>query len=132
MTAITGGRIDATVNNMAGKVVSTVRCAAEIFSLVFDGGFQLNADPVAIAAKTSPVTAGTDTAETTGHLPVAISEIQAVIEFIEGNLGFLHVMAIGALTKIFAFFFRMPWRRNITTLNGCTGNQKYHRQNKST
>ena len=124
MTAITGGRVYATVNNMAGQVVSTMRRAAEIFSLVFNGGFQLNPDPVAIAAKTSPVTAGTDTAETAGHLQVVIGKIQAVIEFIVGNLGFLHIMAIGAVTKIFALFFRVPRRRCITTLNRCTGNQQ--------
>ena len=52
MTAIAGGRVDATVNNMAGQVVPPMGRAAEIFSLVLDGGLQLDADPVAIGAKT--------------------------------------------------------------------------------
>jgi len=124
VTAIAGGRVDATINNMAGQVVPAMRGAAEIFCLVFDGGFQLDADPVAIGAKTCPVTAGTDTAETTGHRLVIIGEIQAVIEFIVGNLGFLHVMAAGALAKIFARFCRVPRRWGIPALNRCTGSQK--------
>jgi hypothetical protein len=124
MTAIAGGRVYATVNNMAGQVVPPMRRSAEIFSLVFDGGFQFDADPVAIGAITCPVTAGTDTAETTGHLPVAIGIIQTVIEFIVRNLGFLHIVAIGAITQIFALFFRVPRRRCITTLHRCTGYQQ--------
>ena len=129
MTAVTGGRVNATVNNMAGQVVPTVRRAAVIFSLVFDGGFQLYSDPVTIAAKTRPVAAGTDAAETAGHLPVVIGKIQAVIEFVVGNLGFLHIMASGALTKIFPLFFRVSRRRCIPTLNGRAGNHQYDRQN---
>jgi hypothetical protein len=79
---------------------------------------------VTIGAKTCPVTAGTDTAETAGHLSVVIGKIQAVIEFIIGNLGFLHFMAGGAIAKIFPLFCRVPWRRYIATLHRCTGNQK--------
>lgn len=124
MTAITGSRVNATVNNMASHVVPTMGHAAVIFSLVFDGGFQLNSDPVAIAAKTCPVTAGTDTAIATGHLPVVIGEIQAVIEFVIGNLGFLHFMAVGATAQIFTLFFGMSRRRCVTGLNRCTGNQQ--------
>jgi hypothetical protein len=129
MTAITGGRVNATVNNMPTKVVPAMWHAAVIFSLVFDGGSQLDIDPVAIAAKTSPVTAGTDTVESTGHLPVVFDKKHTVIEFFIGNLCFLHIVAIGAITKIFPLFFRVPWRRCIATLNGCTGNHKYDRQN---
>ena len=114
---------------MPGKVVPAMRRAAEIFSLVFNGGFQLDSDTVAIAAKTSAVTAGADTTVSTGHLPVIIGKKHTVIEFFIGNLCFLHIMAIGAKTKISPLFFRVPWRWCIATLNGCTGNHKYDRQN---
>lgn len=116
---------------MPGKVVPAMRHAAVILSLVFNGGFQLDSDTVAIAAKTAAVTAGADTAVSTGHLPVIIGKKHTVVQFLIGNLCFLHIMASGAMTKIFPLFFWMPQRRCITTLNGCTGNHKHDRQNNS-
>ena len=56
MAAVAGSRINATVDNVPGKVVSPVGHATVIFSLVFEGGFQFDSDPVAVAAKTFPVT----------------------------------------------------------------------------
>ena len=109
---------------MAGQVVPAMRGAAEIFGLVFDRWFQFDPDPVAIGAKTGPVAAGTDTAETTGHLTVAVCEIQTVIEFIIGNIGLVHIMAGSALAQVFALFYRVPRGRCIAALHGSTGSQK--------
>lgn len=124
MAAIAGRRVDATVNSMACQIVAAMRHAAEIFRLVFDGRLQLDSDPMAVGAIALPVAAGTDAAKTARHRPVVIGEIQPVIELVIGNLGFVHLVAVGALPQVFPVLVGMPRRRCITGLKRGTGRQK--------
>ncbi len=129
MATVAGSRVNATVENVPAKVISAMGHAAVIFSLVFDGGFQLDSDPVAIAAETCPVTGGTNRTISTGCLSMVVAKKRAVYEFFIGNLRLLRFMAIQAKTQIFTVFIRVPGRRRITTLDGCTGNHEHNRQN---
>lgn len=122
MTAVTGSRVHATVDNMPGKVVPAMGHATVIFSLVFEGGFQLDCDPVAIAAKTSPVTGGANRAVSIGHRVMVVGKKHAVYEFFIGNLILLRIMTIEAKAQIFPLFFRVPGRWRITALSGRTRN----------
>lgn len=126
MTAIAGRRIDATVNHMPRKVVPAMGHATVIFGLIFDGGLQLDADPVAIAAITLSMTGGTDGTESAGHRTMVFPKIHAVVEFFIGNFGFLRIMAIRAKTQIFSLFLRVPGGRRITALHSGTGSHQHH------
>lgn len=70
MTAIAGRRVNATVNNMTGKVIPAMGHATVIIGLILDGRFQFNPDPVAITAITLPMTGGADGTESGRHRTV--------------------------------------------------------------
>ena len=125
MTAITRGRVDATVYNVPGEVVPAMGHATVIFGLIFDGGLQLDADPVAITAITFPMAGGTDGTEPAGHRTMVFPKIHAVSEFFIGNFGFLRIMAIRAEAQIFPLFFRVQAGRRITALHSSAGSHQH-------
>lgn len=122
VTAVTGGRINATVDHMPGKIVTAMGHAAVIFSLVFDGRFQLDADAVAIAAETCPVTGGAYRTIAAGHLVMIVGKKHSVDEFFIGNLSLFRLMTIEAKAQIFPLFCRMPGGWRVASLKGGTGN----------
>ena len=129
MTAITGRRVDPTVNHVPGKIIPAVGHAAIVFGLMLDGGLQFNSDTMAITAITFPMTGSTYETEPTGHRTMILPKIQAVIKFLIGNLRFLRIMAIRAEAQVLPLFFRVPGRRCITALHGRTSSHQHDQPN---
>ena len=135
MTAETGGRIDPTVYPVTTQVISAMRHAAGIASLIFERGFQFDVGGMTVIAVAGLVTESTDPLALVGCLTMVIRPVRSVDKSFIGDIFSLWIMAVCAVPGLLFQIGsgRMAGRQLVAALHGGASSQnpksnKYNRK----